>query len=290
MNEILTDFEQYLRGEKDASSATVRAYLNDLEKFFRWYLETTGETPKFDAIGALDIAEFKRYMQNRGQKPATINRALACLSTFFTWAVERGHAAQNPAGGVKPVPEVKPAPKALGRREQLALMRAVQKGGRVRDIAIVTLLLHAGLRVSEVCALTLDDIVLGERSGKVIIRLGKGGKRREVPLNATARKAIKDWLGVRGEAPGPLFTSQKGGFLSARAVEYLLAKYAYNAHLEKVTPHVLRHTFCKSLIDAGESLDRVAVLAGHSNLNTTARYTRPSDDDLQRAVDRLAWE
>ncbi|WP_353961298.1 site-specific integrase [Desulfofundulus salinus] len=56
-------------------------------------METTGETPKFDAIGPLDIAEFKRYMQNRGQKPATINRALACLSTFFTWAVEQGHAA-----------------------------------------------------------------------------------------------------------------------------------------------------------------------------------------------------
>ncbi|WP_192868153.1 site-specific integrase, partial [Calderihabitans maritimus] len=80
------------------------------------------------------------------------------------------------------------------------------------------------------------------------------------------------------------------GSLSPRAIEYLLAKYAYDARLEGVTPHVLRHTFCKSLIDAGESLDRVAVLAGHSNLNTTARYTRPSDKDLQRAVERLAWE
>ncbi|WP_353961299.1 tyrosine-type recombinase/integrase [Desulfofundulus salinus] len=70
-------------------------------------------------------------------------------------------------------------------------MRAVQKGGRVRDIAIVTLLLHAGLRVSEVCALTLDDIVLGERIGKVIIRLREGGKRREVPLNANSEKGNK---------------------------------------------------------------------------------------------------
>lgn len=290
MNEILTDFEQYLRGEKDASSATVRAYLNDMKKFFRWYHETTGEAPKLDAVGQLDVAEFKRYMLNRNQKPTTINRALVSLSVFFDWAVRQGHAAQNPAGGVKPVPEVRPAPKALGRREQLALMRAVQKGGRLRDIALVTLLLHTGLRVSEVCALTLEDVTLRERSGVLIVRFGKGSKRREIPLNATARKALKEWLDIRGEAPGPLFTSQKNGPLSPRAVEYLISRYAYEARLEHVTPHTLRHTFCKSLVDTGESLDRVAVLAGHSNLNTTARYTQPTENDLQKAVERLAWE
>lgn len=77
-----------------------------------------------------------------------------------------------------------------------------------------------------------------------------------------------------------MFTSQKNGPLSPRAVEHLLTKYAYAARLEGITPHTLRHTFCKSLIDAGESLDRVAVLAGHSNLNTTARYTQPTEKDL----------
>lgn len=290
MNEILNAFGQYLRGEKDASSATVRAYLTDLKKFFRWYYETTGDAARIDAIGPLDIAEFKRHMLNQNRKPATINRALASLSTFFIWAVQQGHAAQNPASGVKPVPEVRPAPKALGRRELWALMRAVQKSGRERDIAIVTVLVHTGLRVSELCALTTEDVVLRERSGTLVVRSGKGNKRREIPLNATARNALKEWFAVRGEAPGPLFTSQKDGPLSSRAVEYLISKYAYEARLDYVTPHTLRHTFCKSLIDAGESLDRVAVLAGHSNLNTTARYTKPTENDLQKAVERLAWE
>lgn len=290
MQEILNAFEVYLRGEKDASQATVRSYLNDLKKFVRWYYETTGEAARVDAVGPLDIAEFKRHMLNQNQKPATINRALASLSVFFSWAIEHGRTAQNPVSGVKPVPEARPAPKALGRREQLALMRAAQKTGRARDIALVTFLLHTGLRVSELCSLTLEDVTLRERSGVVVVRSGKGSKRREVPLNVTARKALRDWLTIRSEAPGPLFISQKGGPLSPRAVEHLLAKYAYAARLEGVTPHVLRHTFCKSLIDAGESLDRVAVLAGHSNLNTTARYTRPSGADLQKAVERLAWE
>jgi len=69
----------------------------------------------------------------------------------------------------------------------------------------------------------------------VVVRSGKGSKRREAPLNATTRKALKDWLTVRGEALGSLFTSQKGGYLSSRAVEYLVCKYAYDARLEGVT-------------------------------------------------------
>lgn len=84
---------------------------------------------------------------------------------------------------------------------------------------------------------------------------------------------------MRGTAPGYLFTSQRGQKLTRRGAEHLVARYAREAGLE-VTPHVLRHTFCKSLVDAGESLDRVAMLAGHANLNTTARYTRPTEADL----------
>ncbi|MDI3538246.1 MAG: hypothetical protein PWQ13_269, partial [Bacillota bacterium] len=113
------------------------------------------------------------------------------------------------------------------------------------------------------------------------------------PLNATARRALQDWLEERGDAPGPVFTRQKGFTgegLTPRRVQYMIRDYAVAAGLEGVSPHTLRHTFCKSLVDAGESLDRVAALAGHANLNTTARYTQPTRKDLQKAVDRLAWE
>jgi integrase/recombinase XerC len=78
--------------------------------------------------------------------------------------------------------------------------------------------------------------------------------------------------------------------MTIRNIEYMIEKYAYNARLEDITPHVLRHTFCKALVDAGESLDRVAELAGHSDLNVTARYTRPTRRDLQKSVNKLAWE
>ncbi len=285
---FIDDFASYLR-ENDASDATVRAYRNDIGKFGRWYQETTGTAVSITSVGPLDMAEFKRYLQTKGQKPSTINRALASLSKLFSWVVETGHITSNPAAGVKPVREVRSGPKALGRLDQLALMRAVQSRKKVRDVALVTLLLHTGLRVSEACGLDLADLVIRDRSGLVSVT-GKGNKVREVPLNTTARNAIKAWLDVRGTEPGPLFTSQKGGRISSRAVEHMIEHYARIARLEGVTPHSLRHTFCKSLVDSGESIDRVAILAGHENLNTTARYTRPTEADLQRAVEKLAWE
>jgi integrase/recombinase XerD len=280
---IINDFLNHLKNI-DASKSTVQSYHSDLKKFKRW----SPETP-LESIGPLDVAEYKRHLQKRGQKPATINRALATLSTFFDWAVEKGLIENNPASNVKYVKEVKTAPKSLSRREQLALMRAVNQSGKVRDIAIITLLLHTGLRVSEMCRLTMDSIVIKKRSGSVTV-IGKGNKQRVVPLNVTVRNALVEWLNVRGHKPGPLFLSQKGGGLSPRSVERLVKKYAYHARLDEVTPHILRHTFCKSLIDARVSIDRVADLAGHESLDTTARYTRPTQMDLQKAVEKLAWE
>lgn len=289
MYDLISEFEIYLR-EKDASSFTVRAYLSDLKKFIKWYWDTVGELPEVGVVGPLDAAEFKRHLQNRKQKPATINRALRSLKTFFKWAVVKGYIDQNPAGDIKPVSEVKNAPRALGRKEQQALMRAVRKSGKERDIAIITLLMHTGLRVSELCALNIDDVTIRERSGHIIVRSGKGNKYREVPLNLTARRALKGWIKIRGNGPGPLFPGRGGRHITARNIEFMISRYAYDARLENVTPHVLRHTFCKSLVDAGESLDRVAVLAGHADLNTTAKYTRPTRKDLQNSVDKLAWE
>jgi site-specific recombinase XerD len=283
IEKIIEDFLAHLKNI-DSAETTVRSYRSDLKKFIRWSPETS-----LESIGPLDVAEFKRYLQKQGQKPATINRALATLSTFFDWAVDKGLIENNPASNVKYVKEVETAPKSLFRREQLALMRAVHQGEKVRDIAIITFLLHTGLRVSEMCRLTMDDIIIKERSGSVTAT-GKGNKQRKVPLNVTVRNALVKWFRVRGHEPGPLFLSQKGRGISPRSVERLVKKYSYHAHLDGVTPHILRHTFCKSLIDAGVSIDRVAVLAGHESLNTTARYTRPTQVDLQKAVEKLAWE
>jgi len=142
--------------------------------------------------------------------------------------------------------------------------------------------------VSELANLTLSDLVMSERQGHIVVRWGKGGKYREVDLNADARRALREYLEVRPKVEDDhLFIGQRGQGLGVRAIESVVTKYARLAGLEGVTPHVLRHTFGKHLLDAGEDLVTVATLMGHSRLDTTAIYTRPSRADQRRAVERL---
>jgi len=211
------------------------------------------------------------------------------LRVFFAWLVKGGLVRSNPLEDIKPVATGgTPAPKWLARREQTALVHAVQADGSLRDMAIVAVMLHAGLRVSEVCALDRGDIEISERKGAVIVRHGKGNKYRTVALNKTVRRVLSDWL--LANPAGPLFPNRYGRPISVSGVEKMVARYAYQAKLEGVTPHSLRHTFCKNLVDLGVPIDQVAMLAGHSSLEVTRRYTAPSMADLQAAVDRAAWE
>ncbi|MGB9791896.1 MAG: tyrosine-type recombinase/integrase [Thermacetogeniaceae bacterium] len=280
----MTGFENYLLG-RGFSPGTAEVYICHLRQFSAW-LEGTYGTADVKAVTPLDVADYRRWLQGRGMKPASINNALAAISSFFAWAKAEGLAESDPTEGVKRLPEQKPAPKWLERRELGAIVRAVQKYGSRRDQALLSLLLHTGLRVSEAVSLKTADVVIRERSGWVIVRSGKGGKYREVPLNATARRILGEYL---DEISSEWLFPGKNGHMTRRAAEKIVAKYARIAGVD-ATPHSFRHTFCKMLVDAGESLDRVAVLAGHGNLNTTARYTRPGRTDLEKAVEKIAWE
>ena len=155
----------------------------------------------------------------------------------------------------------------------------------LRDAAIVKLILYAGLRVGEIIQLRMSDIILDERKGSVIVREGKGTKRREIPLNAKARKAILDYLRVRPEVESEyLFLGQRNEAIQSKTVQRAVGRFTETTD---ITPHSLRHTFAKSLIDSGVSLDKVATLLGHSNLNTTRIYTTPGVQDLEDAIGNL---
>jgi len=283
--DALTSFENYLLG-RGLTPGTAKIYLCHLRRFFAWLEGTHGE---FDpaAVTSLDVADYKRCLQEKKRKPSSVNNALDAIGTFFSFVKAAGLVQDDPTEGVKRLPEQKQPPKWLSRKELGALVRAVQKHGGKKEQALVMLLLHTGLRVSEAVSLKVQDVVIRERSGHVAVRQGKGGKYREVPLNATARRILSDYLAdLSGEW---LFPGKNGGHLTARAAQKALEKYGQLAGVE-VTPHRLRHTFCKMLVDAGESLDRVALLAGHENLNTTSRYTKPGRADLEAAVEKIAWE
>jgi len=129
----------------------------------------------------------------------------------------------------------------------------------------------------------------------VLVRQGKGHKARSVPLNKDARGALEEWLGARREVDPDnghehLFLSQKGGPLSVRAIGFRVSALAKKANLEDVSPHALRHSFAKNLVNADVGLEKVAMLLGHESLETTRLYITPSEADLQEATERVTWE
>jgi integrase/recombinase XerC len=152
---------------------------------------------------------------------------------------------------------------------------------------VVVVLLNTGLRASELCGLKLSDLELSERRGRLHVR-GKGDKARTVPLNAGVREALREWLSVRPAAADDRLFIGRRGPLTPSGVWRIVTKLARRAGLEDVHPHALRHTFATRLLrEAGADLVTVAELLGHESVNTTARYTRPSEKDLQAALERL---
>jgi len=292
--EYLNAFEAHLQAtDRGASAGT---YLGAVRAFGRWATDHYGAFCPA-AVSPLDIVEYRDHLQSsragrRGRilAPATINKHLIGLRVFFGWLVAIGQVRDNPVGEIRLVATTgPPQPKWLTRNEQAALVRAVNSGGNLRDMAIIGLMLHAGLRVAEVCGLDRGDVDMSERKGVVRIRRGKGNKYREVPLNNTVRKILSDWL--TANPAGPLFPSRRGRPMSVSAVEKMFAGYVARARPPlEATPHSLRHTFCRNLLDRGVPLDQVAALAGHSSLDVTKRYTAPSAGDLRAAVDKIAWE
>ena len=287
---IDTFLKDLARGE--AAPKTLASYRLDLALFARWFEQTQGEPLSPAAVTPTDIREYKSFLMNVEQrKPATVNRRLAALRKFFTWAEATKLVEGLPTGSVKGVASSPRAPRALEKREVDRLIRAVERHGDKRDLAIVLTLRHTGVRVSELCSLTLSDIELSERKGSLVVRSGKGSKYRTLPLNLDVRRAIAEYLRVRPTvSTDALFVGQRGAGLKPHAVLSQIAKYARLAGLEGVTPHTLRHSFAKHTLDAGANLVAVAALLGHQRLETTAIYTTPSARDLEKAVDKLAVE
>lgn len=264
---------------------TARAYGEDLSDFSRWFDESDGKDPVAGFVTTLDLRDYLSHMLTiRGLKPSTINRRLAAIHAWLQWAKGKGLINDLPVFP-KRLSEPKRAPKSLERVEESRFLRAVAREGNARDSAAIGLMLYAGLRVSEAVSTRPRDIEIGERKGKVIVRNGKGMKRREVPINADGRSMIGPWLSKTNS--DYLFPGSGDGHLSPRTVQELIKKYAYQAQLDpnSVTPHVLRHTFATKILRSGVDIVTVAALLGHSRIDTTAIYTQPSWRDLERAVD-----
>ena len=280
---------QYLAG-RDLSQHTRRAFFNDLKKFAAWFTTANREPLRFGRVTTRDLIDFRDHLRReKEQAVATVNRALVLLRSFFAWLVEEGHLAANPAKKVKELRRQALAPKGLERSQVRRLLREVELRGDVRADAIFNLFLFTGCRVGDLVGLELDDLLLGERSGNVVYRHGKGGKQRSVPLPLPARRAMQEYLGCRPPVESRRVFIGERGPLTDRGVRALCDKFSALIGVD-LHPHLLRHTYAHQfLADNQNDLVSLAQILGHESLNTTARYTQRSEGQLAQAGDRLAY-
>jgi site-specific recombinase XerD len=211
-----------------------------------------------------------------------VNLALASLDSFYTFL-----GLGRPVVRREELPAR--APRALSVEQQRRLLRIAERA-LARDRAIVVMLLYTGLRLPELVALDVNDVRVSPRKGLVIVRSGKGDAYREVPLNALVRQVLEEWLTERrkrcGAGERALFVGRGGRRLAKRSVDDVVRGLGQDAGV-KLSPHTLRHTFLTAMVRQGFDLVLVAELAGHRRLETTRRYSLPSDADRLLAVERL---
>ena len=283
-------FQSFLHAH-DFSPATVKAFGHDMAKFVAWFEAANEERYQDNRVTVRDIADYKRWLrEQRLQAVSTVNRGITTLRRYYGWLVEQGELPSSPAEGIKDLKRVPQSPKSIDRPKVRKILRTLKLRGRVRDEAVASLMFFAGLRVGEVISLTLEDVLLGERSGHVVVRDGKGGKERTVPLSIEVRRPLIDWLAQRPPAStGRLFIGRSGEALGTDGVRYLCEQLGIAAGI-KLTPHMLRHTFATNwLAENGNDLVGLAQLLGHESVDTTARYCARTQEALSEATERVRY-
>lgn len=184
--------------DNDFSQNTRRAFRQDLEKFSSWFTQANREPFRIGRVTTGDVSSFRDHLRrDQQQAVATTNRALVTVRRFFNWLVEEGHATANPARKVKELKRQQLSPRGLDRSQVRKLLREVELRGDIRANAVFHLFLFTGARVGDLVGLELSDLMIGERSGTVVFRLGKGNKQRSVPLSLPARRAMQTYLETR---------------------------------------------------------------------------------------------
>jgi site-specific recombinase XerD len=270
------------------SDHTKRAYCSRLNNFFGWVATAQGDYTDFltsEPCRANAVRAYKSHLkQSQKASPNTVNSILTTIDHFCEFI------------GVEPakvkredLPSL--APQALSADQQRRLLESANCA-KPQDKALIYLLIYTGIRVGECQALNCSDVLVSERKGEITVRDGKGGKYRKVPINGQARDSLRDWLMVRArkykESPEAVFLNPQGQRISIVGMHKIVQKLGRRARLEvPLHPHLLRHSCLTNLVRKGHDLVLVADIAGHSRLETTRRYTLPSETDRTLAMESI---
>lgn len=243
--------------------ATVRSYREALKNYARFSSDIPTEA---------DVYRYMAAMRRRGNSAGTIRNRLATLRVFCHWLVDCGRISEDPMVRI-----------ALPRPDRKVLsyttpdqIRAMLKHADLREAAIILLLFNTGVRVSELVSMELDDIDFYTLTATVH---GKGRKDRVVYIGKRPRKALLDYVAVRGDQPGPLFLNRSGKRLRRESITQLLHKLSRKSRIPKCSPHALRRAFAMAYLRGGGDPFRLQLLMGHEDLDMTRRYAAALRDE-----------
>jgi integrase/recombinase XerD len=285
----LEPFRDYLALEAGNSANTVEAYLRDLRRLAQ-FAASKGVSGPADVTRA-NLRDFVFLLKDLGLSPATIRRHVSAIRTYFGFVVGEGRLADDPSDRLESPQRWRTLPDTLTVREVEAMLGAPSLDEPLawRDRALLELAYGAGLRVSELCGLELNGLLLEEGLVRVF---GKGGKERLVPIGRGTIGSVSVYLSVlrptldRGRTGSRVLLNVRGEPLSRVGAWGVVKRCAERAGIQKrVTPHTLRHSFATHLLEGGADLRAVQEMLGHADLSTTQIYTHV-DREYLRTVHR----
>ena len=294
---------RHLEQNRRYSPHTLSAYQRDLQQL----VQLAQDKPLQSLVNG-NIRQFLARLHGQGLGPRSLARMLASWRGFYKWWAPQSGMALNPAADVRAPKAARGLPKALSVDQTQALLEAPVLLAQtdpisLRDRAIFELFYSSGLRLSELVGLDVQYTQTKEHTSSGWINLadhevhvlGKGGKRRTVPIGAQALQALANWLAIRPQlAPSnvamadqvALFIGARGRRISPRVIQGQLTKLALQAGLPThVHPHVLRHSFASHVLQSAQDLRAVQEMLGHANISTTQLYTKLDFQHLAKAYD-----
>jgi integrase/recombinase XerC len=301
MEQLLEQFFEHLRYERNASEHTLRNYRIDLGQFHDHLAPADPRTgarrePDIRQIDHITIREWLSALHEQKKKKSSIARKIASLRTFFQFLVREGVVEKNPAKMVATPRQEKRLPTHLSVEDMIRFIETpdAQTDLGKRDRAILETLYGTGMRVSELTKLNVRDV---DFKNKLVKVTGKRRKQRIIPMTEQARDAMLLYMTVRNallhNAPPAerdeqaVFLNYQGTRITTRSVGRMVDKYIVQcAGIHNISPHSLRHSFATHLLDNGADLRHIQELLGHARISTTQIYTHVSMERLIEVYDK----